>query len=93
VTAHEPMRTCTGCGGRAPQRTLLRFIAAGGRLELDERRRAPGRGAYLHGAPDCWTGFARRRGPVRSLRLTPGRPERERLVAMLAARAAAKVER
>ena len=90
---HGPMRTCTGCGGRAPRRTLLRFVAAGGGLEFDERRRAPGRGAYLHDGPDCWTAFARRRGPVRSLRLTPARPERERLVAMLAAHAAAKVER
>lgn len=93
MRAHEPIRTCTGCGGRAPQRTLLRFVAADGALLLDDRRRMPGRGAYLHGTPECWTAFTRRRGPVRSLRLTPARIERERLVAILAADAAAKVER
>jgi predicted RNA-binding protein YlxR (DUF448 family) len=93
VTGHEPIRTCTGCGSRAPQRTLLRFVALGGTLALDHGRRSPGRGAYLHRDPECWTAFVRRRGPVRSLRLTPPRPERERLVAVLAADAAAKVER
>ena len=93
MTAEEPIRTCTGCGARAPQRALVRFVAMGGALEPDGRRRAPGRGAYLHRSADCWTVFARRRGPVRSLRMTPARPERERLVAMLAAEAAAKVER
>ncbi|HYR96988.1 MAG TPA: YlxR family protein [Candidatus Binatus sp.] len=89
---HEPIRTCTGCGARAPQHALVRFVAAAGALRLDEHREAPGRGAYLHRSAGCWTAFARRRGPVRSLRMTPARPERERLVAMLAIDAAAKVE-
>ena len=93
MTAGEPIRTCTGCGVRASQRSLLRFVAVGSALEADGGQRAPGRGAYLHRSADCWTVFARRRGPVRSLRMTPARPERERLVAMLAAEAAAKVER
>jgi predicted RNA-binding protein YlxR (DUF448 family) len=92
VRRHEPIRTCTGCGDRAPQRTLVRFVAAAGTLRLDDHREAPGRGAYLHRSADCWAAFARRRGPVRSLRMMPARPERERLVAMLAADAAAKVE-
>jgi predicted RNA-binding protein YlxR (DUF448 family) len=93
VRAPEPIRTCTGCGGRAPQRTLVRFVTTGGRLQLDERRSAPGRGAYLHRASDCWTAFVRRRGQIRSLRSSPPPSERERLVAMLAGDAAAKVER
>ncbi len=80
-----PIRTCVGCGRQAPQDTLVRFVAAGDGLRLDGARRAPGRGAYLHRAPECWAAFARRRGPVRSLRRSPGRAERAELVAALAA--------
>lgn len=83
MTAGTPIRTCVGCGTRAPQAALVRFVAAGEGLRLDPPRRAPGRGAYLHRHPECWTAFVRRRGPVRSLRLTPAAGERERLVASL----------
>ena len=82
---HVAMRTCVGCGERAPQAELLRFTAAPAGLRPDVIRRAPGRGAYLHPAPGCWVAFARRRGPVRSLRLTPDHRERERLLAQLGA--------
>ncbi|HLK10154.1 MAG TPA: YlxR family protein [Candidatus Binatia bacterium] len=80
-----PVRTCVGCGRRAPQAALLRFVAAADGLRPDAGPRAPGRGAYLHHATDCWAAFVRRRGPVRSLRRLAGRAERERLVAALAA--------
>jgi len=94
VRSGEPIRTCVGCGERAPQRTLVRVVAAADGLALDTpRRRAPGRGAYLHAAPPCWTAFARRRGPVRSLRRTPTVEERTRVVATLAARIAPEVQR
>ena len=90
----EPIRTCVGCGERAPQRTLVRVTAAADGLALDPAgRRAPGRGAYLHVAPACWTTFARRRGPVRSLRRTPSVDERVRLVGALAARTSPEVQR
>jgi len=83
VSGREPIRTCVGCGGREPQRALARFVAAGTDLVLDRRVRQAGRGAYLHRRPACWAGFARRRGPVRSLRISPGPAARERLVAIL----------
>ena len=90
----EPIRTCVGCGERAPQRTLVRLVATADGLALDPPdRRAPGRGAYLHAAPACWTAFTRRRGPVRSLRRTPSVDDRVRLVDALAARTAAEVQR
>jgi predicted RNA-binding protein YlxR (DUF448 family) len=90
----EPIRTCVGCSERAPQRALVRVVAAADGLALDQPgRRAPGRGAYLHAAPACWAAFARRRGPVRSLRRTPGVEERARLVEALAARTAPEVQR
>lgn len=88
----EPIRTCVGCAERVPQSGLVRFVAGVTGLEVDAPRRMPGRGAYLHRRPECWAAFARRRGPVRSLRATPGRSERERLVAMLSA-GPAEVER
>jgi len=94
VRAAGPIRTCVGCGERALQRELVRLVAAADGLTLDPPgRRAPGRGAYLHAAPACWAAFARRRGPVRSLRRTPSVDERGRLVAALAARTAPEVQR
>ena len=86
MSAHQPIRTCVGCGARAPQGALVRFVASPG-LRLDRSRRAPGRGAYLHASPDCWRTFARRRGPVRSLRVSPAPAERVALVEELSAAA------
>jgi len=78
-----PVRTCVGCGQRAPQSALLRIVAGREGLRPDPARRLPGRGGYLHTDPACWARFVQRRGPVRSLRLTPARAVRERLVAAL----------
>jgi predicted RNA-binding protein YlxR (DUF448 family) len=74
-----PVRTCVGCGSRAPQGQLVRLVAAGRDLVLDPRRRLPGRGAWLHREPACWGAFVERRGTVRSLRSTPSREAREAL--------------
>jgi predicted RNA-binding protein YlxR (DUF448 family) len=84
VTVHVPVRTCVGCAQRDGQPALVRFVAGAEGLVLDRPPRAPGRGAYLHPRPECWTLFARRRGPVRSLRRSPTPAERERFVASLA---------
>lgn len=78
------MRTCLGCGTTDPQRALLRIVRAGsGGLAVDSDRRLGGRGGYLHPNADCWAGFARRKGPVRSLRAAVDRPARAALVAQL----------
>ena len=79
-----PIRTCVGCGERAPQAELVRFVGGAAGLVPDLARRAPGRGAYLHPRPTCRETFVRRRGPVRSLRLTPSREQRQHLVAAMA---------
>jgi predicted RNA-binding protein YlxR (DUF448 family) len=84
VSARGPVRTCVGCAARAPQATLVRLVAREGRLAVDLRRRASGRGAYLHREATCWTAFVARRGPVRSLRCSPAREERQQLVEALA---------
>jgi predicted RNA-binding protein YlxR (DUF448 family) len=81
---HIPLRTCTGCGQRAPQRDLVRFVsAAGGGLRLDPERRLPGRGAYLHPTPSCCAAFAQRKPPLRSLRRSVDRRLRAALIEQL----------
>jgi predicted RNA-binding protein YlxR (DUF448 family) len=84
VSVLGPVRTCVGCATRAPQAALVRLVAQEGGLAIDLRRRVSGRGAYLHRDAACWTAFVARRGPVRSLRCSPARDERERLVEALA---------
>jgi hypothetical protein len=82
-----------GCGERAVKATLLRVVGAPDGLRHDPGRALPGRGAYLHATPSCWDEFARRRGRVRSLGMTPSRAERERLVKGLAAPGGAEIAR
>jgi predicted RNA-binding protein YlxR (DUF448 family) len=92
VTA-EPVRTCIGCGERSPQGSLVRIVGTSEGLRADPERRAPGRGGYLHRRVACWEAFVGRRGRIRSLGFSPGRPERERLVAALAAAGSAEAAR
>ena len=63
----EPVRTCVGCGGRAAQRALVRFMAAGERVVID-RERSGGRGAWLHPGPPCLERAVKRRAFARALR-------------------------
>ncbi|MET9325946.1 YlxR family protein [Tsukamurella sp. NPDC003166] len=54
----EPVRTCIGCRGRAAAGELIRVVAvprADGppRVVVDDRRRLPGRGAWLHDDARC----------------------------------------
>lgn len=81
---HVPIRTCMGCGAAAPQSGLLRVVrSSDGALQLDAPRRVGGRGGYLHRRRDCWDRFAKRKGPLRSLRTSVDRPARAALVATL----------
>ena len=73
-----------GCGETAPQGGLLRVVrTADGGLQLDAARRAGGRGGYLHRDRECLNRFAKRKGPLRSLRASVDRPARIALVAAL----------
>ena len=76
-----PIRTCVGCGERAPKDELQRFVRRSESLQLDPRRLATGRGGYLHPRLDCLRRFTRTKGPVRALRWTPPAGERMRLAA------------
>ena len=77
------MRTCVGCGQRAPKQQLQRFVRAEDALRPDPAQHAAGRGAYLHRDADCVRRFARGRGAVRSLRWSPGPSARASLVAAM----------
>lgn len=74
-----PVRTCVGCRRRAAAADLLRVAVEAveapgqpGRLRLDPRRNAPGRGAWLHPDPSCAELAERRRAFARALRVPVG---------------------
>ncbi len=46
-TTRVPIRTCIGCRKKAPKASLLRIAVVDGVPVVDERKRLPGRGAYL----------------------------------------------
>ncbi|QGQ19654.1 DUF448 domain-containing protein [Cellulomonas sp. JZ18] len=68
-----PVRTCVGCRSTGPRSALLRVVLgrdATGEpvLVVDERRRMPGRGAWLHPEEHCLALAVRRRAFGRALR-------------------------
>ena len=66
----ELTRTCIGCGRKAPQGELVRFVAPQGVLVRDEPRCAPGRGAYVCARAACFERAASQRAFSRALRRT-----------------------
>ena len=62
----EPVRTCVGCGRKAPPGELLRFVAKDGRLTLGDGE--PGRGAYTCRRLACFERAVSRRAFNRTLR-------------------------
>ena len=70
----QPIRTCVGCGRKAPQGELVRFVARGRELTLDARGRAPGRGAYTCRRLVCFERAESRRAFARTLRRTVAVP-------------------
>jgi uncharacterized protein len=63
-----PIRSCVGCGRKAPQDELFRFIAENGILTLGDHR--PGRGAYTCRRLSCFERAVARRAFNRTLRQT-----------------------
>jgi uncharacterized protein len=64
----EPIRSCIGCGRKAPQGQLLRFAAVDGRLVPGAGVR--GRGAYTCRRLACFERAVSRRAFNRTLRTT-----------------------
>jgi predicted RNA-binding protein YlxR (DUF448 family) len=69
-----PTRTCAGCGRKAPQAELLRFVARDGLLTASSQ--GPGRGVYTCRRLSCFERAATRRAFNRTLktsvRVDPG---------------------
>jgi predicted RNA-binding protein YlxR (DUF448 family) len=61
----DAVRTCVGCGRKAPQAELLRFVARAGVLTLGPKE--PGRGAYTCRRLACFERAAARRAFARTL--------------------------
>jgi len=62
----EPIRSCVGCGRKAGQSELLRFVAKDGRLVPGASE--PGRGAYTCPRLACFERAVSRRAFNRTLR-------------------------
>lgn len=62
----EPIRSCVGCGRRAPQAELIRFVAREGLLVCGSGQ--PGRGAYTCRRLSCFERAVARRAFNRTLR-------------------------
>jgi uncharacterized protein len=62
----QPVRTCAGCGRRAPQAELVRFAAVDG--QLAPGRTLPGRGVYTCPQLECFDQAQARRAFARVLR-------------------------
>jgi uncharacterized protein len=62
----EPIRTCAGCGRKAPQRELVRFVAPNGVLTPGAKQ--PGRGVYTCRRLPCFERAAANRAFARVLK-------------------------
>ncbi len=52
----QPQRTCIICRSTSDKRSLVRIVRAadGSGVQIDERGKVPGRGAYLCQQGSCW---------------------------------------
>ena len=62
----DPTRSCVGCGRKAPQSELLRFVAKDGLLAAGPNE--PGRGAYTCRRLSCFERAVSRRAFNRTLK-------------------------
>lgn len=73
---HVPQRTCVACRSTDAKRTLVRVVRGpDGRVTVDERGKAAGRGAYLCRDPRCWETALQRRALERALRIERLHPD------------------
>ena len=84
-----PQRTCVGCRQVVSQAHLLRLAVVEDRVVPDPRRRAAGRGVYVHARPDCLRA-AGKGGLARSLKRNVSRPELDAIASVAATAAASQ---
>lgn len=72
MATHEPVRLCIGCRTREHATKLVRVAlettSDTRSLVIDERRVLPGRGAWLHPDPKCFSNALRKRAFARAFR-------------------------
>jgi uncharacterized protein len=78
---HVPLRTCVECRQVRAKRELTRIVRTPqGTIEIDERGKAAGRGAYLCRNRACWEGAVRHERLEHALKSKLSAAEKERLL-------------
>jgi predicted RNA-binding protein YlxR (DUF448 family) len=79
----QPQRTCIICRTTSDKRSLVRIVrlADGSGIRIDERGKAPGRGAYLCQQASCWQTALNGDALKRALNATLSGPDQEALFA------------
>jgi predicted RNA-binding protein YlxR (DUF448 family) len=78
---HVPLRTCVQCRQVRPKRELIRIVRTlEGTIEIDERGKAAGRGAYLCRNRACWEGAIRHERLEHALKTTFSAADKQRLL-------------
>lgn len=49
----EQVRTCVGCKKLGTRKSLIRMVLVDSKLVVDEGKKLPGRGAWIHPATTC----------------------------------------
>jgi predicted RNA-binding protein YlxR (DUF448 family) len=62
-------RTCCICRSKGDKRALIRLVAQGGELVVDDQQRLPGRGGYVHASIECLSRMGQPQRWERALRL------------------------
>ena len=80
TTKHVPLRTCVQCRQVRSKRELIRIVRTPqGTIEMDERGKAAGRGAYLCRNQACWEGAIRQGRLEHALKTKFSAADKERL--------------
>ena len=64
----EQVRTCVGCKTLGTRKTLIRVVLVNTELTIDEGKKLPGRGAWLHGSKKCFELAINRKAFSRALK-------------------------
>jgi predicted RNA-binding protein YlxR (DUF448 family) len=79
-----PERTCIACGKVRPQREMLRLVCTADKtVDVDDKGKKPGRGAYLCREPECLQTGLKGNKLERALRTELSSDSRENLSRLL----------
>ena len=85
-----PVRTCLVCGKKASKRELIRLVLQGGKPVADNKKRMPGRGAYVCRRKECMENLAYLKAGGRPFRKPVAADEWQTLSAALLGRTGKK---